>query len=62
MLLPADAVDHKWDKEGFLDALCEAAKLEPGTWRRPDVSIYKFTTQAFKESSPEGEVREVHLE
>ncbi len=62
LLLPIVAVENKWDKERFIEELCMKAGLPPQSWKRPDVSLYRFTAQVFKEASPEGEVREVHLE
>lgn len=62
LLLPIVAVEQKWNKDEFLDGICEKARLSHDSWKRPDVTLYKFTTQVFKEISPEGEVKEIYLE
>ncbi len=61
LLLPNVAVDRRMTKEEFLYAACEKAGMAAGSWMRPDVGLYKFTAQMFKETNPDGEVREVRL-
>lgn len=61
LLLPVVPVEQEWNKDQFLEALCEKAQLPPGTWKRADVNLYKFTAQVFREISPDGEVKEVRL-
>ncbi|MDE1834698.1 MAG: TIGR00296 family protein [Candidatus Micrarchaeota archaeon] len=62
LLLPEVAIEHKWNKDEFLDSICEKAGLPKGTWKRPEVNLYTFTSQIFKETYPEGQVKEVFLE
>ena len=47
------------DKKQFLDNLCWKAGLPSGTWRLPDVKIYRFRAQIFKEERPRGKVVEI---
>jgi len=50
LLLPQVAVEYNWTPEQFLENLCLKAGLSPGMWKTPDVKIYKFQAQIFKES------------
>lgn len=61
LLLPIVAVEQDWDREEFLEGVCEKAGLPVDAWKRSNISLYKFTTQVFKETEPEGQVKEIHL-
>ncbi len=61
LLLPIVAVEEKWNAREFLDNVCIKAGLPTDTWRRPNVSLYRFSTQVFREKEPNGEVEEVDL-
>jgi uncharacterized protein (TIGR00296 family) len=62
LLLPIVAVQELWNKEEFLKNLCLKAGLAEDAWKRPEIDLYKFSTQVFKEKEPAGAVEEVHLD
>lgn len=62
LLLPLVAVEEGWNAEKFLDNVCIKAGLPTHTWKQHGVSLYKFSTQVFKELEPRGTVEEVKLE
>lgn len=62
LLLPIVAVEEKWDKLKFLEEVCLKAGLPKDYWKQPNVNLYKFETQVFKEESPNGNIIEVKLE
>lgn len=48
--LPQVPVEQKWDKETFLNSLCEhKADLEKDCWKNKSTNIYIFTAQVFSE-------------
>jgi AmmeMemoRadiSam system protein A len=51
LLLPQVATEQGWDRDTFLDHTCLKAGLEPGAWRRDDVTILRFTAEVFGEKS-----------
>ncbi len=59
IILPMEAAEKGWSVEELLDELCIGAGLERHIWKSHDVSIYKFHSQAFKESAPRGAVKEI---
>ena len=59
LLLPIVAVEQKWDEEKFLEQVCVKAGLHTNYWAQPNVKLYKFETQVFKEEKPGGKVVEV---
>lgn len=61
LLLPVVAVEQEWDKMEFLEGVCEKAGLPGDAWTRSDISLYKFTAQVFKETEPQGQVKEIRL-
>ncbi|MGC8623294.1 MAG: TIGR00296 family protein [Candidatus Micrarchaeia archaeon] len=61
LLLPIVAVEEGWNSEEFLDNVCMKAGLPTHTWQRSDVSLYRFTTQIFREIKPEDGVEEIKL-
>lgn len=62
LLLPQVPIEERWNKKEFLDNACEKAGLPAGHWKRPEVDIFKFTAQVFREKSPMGEVEELREE
>ena len=47
LLLPQVPVEWGWNRETFLDQTCVKAGLPPGTWKRPDASLYWFEAEVF---------------
>ena len=46
LLLPQVASERGWDRETFLEALCDKANLPPGSWRR-GATLQSFTAEIF---------------
>lgn len=59
LLLPEVAVEERFNKREFLAAVCEKAGLPETYWTQPNVKIYRFETQIFKEEEPNGKVKEL---
>ena len=59
LILPMEAISKGWNAEDLLNELCEGAGLEKHLWKSHDITIYKFHSQVFKETSPRGIVREI---
>jgi AmmeMemoRadiSam system protein A len=49
LLLPQVAIEHGWDVPMFLERLCAKAGLPPGSWRRPECRLERFTAEVFGE-------------
>ncbi len=49
LLLPQVATDQHWNVEQFLRAVCMKAGYPEGSWREPDVRLYRFSAQVFSE-------------
>jgi len=49
LLLPQVPVEWGWDVPTFLERLCVKAGLSPGSWRRPDCRLERFTAKVFGE-------------
>jgi hypothetical protein len=47
LLLPQVPVEHKWDRETFLDHTCVKAGLPSGCWRQEDTQIFWFEAEIF---------------
>ena len=62
LLLPIVAVDQHWGKKEFLEQACIKAGLSSEYWSQPNVNVYSFQTQVFREDTPLGNVSEVTLE
>jgi AmmeMemoRadiSam system protein A len=43
LLLPQVAVEHRWERETFLEHACRKAGLPPDAWRGPGCAIHAFT-------------------
>ncbi len=59
LLLPIVAVQQGWDAKTLLKEACIKAGLDGFHWLQPNVKVYKFQTQVFREESPGGGVIEV---
>jgi uncharacterized protein (TIGR00296 family) len=62
LLLPIVPVEQKWSVPTFLEEVCMKAGLPKHTWTHGTASLYKFSTQIFRETEPGGPVEEVKLE
>ncbi len=62
LLLPIVAVQHEWDKKRFLEEACRKAGIHADYWSQPNIKIYTFQTQVFKEETPRGNVIEVRYD
>jgi AmmeMemoRadiSam system protein A len=49
LLLPRVAVEQGWDREQFLEGLCHKAGAPPRAWEQPNVRLYRFAAQVFRE-------------
>ncbi|MBR9680810.1 MAG: AmmeMemoRadiSam system protein A [Candidatus Altiarchaeota archaeon] len=47
LLLPQVAIEHKMNKEQFLDAVCDKAGLDKGSWK--DAKVWLFEAKVYKE-------------
>ena len=59
LILPGVAVEQKWTKKQFLEETCIKAGLHANYWSQPNVKLFKFETQVFREEVPRGKVIEV---
>ncbi|MGI0100270.1 MAG: TIGR00296 family protein [Candidatus Micrarchaeaceae archaeon] len=62
LLLPIVAMEQKWGKRRFLEETCRKAGLHHNYWSQPNIKLYKFETQVFREESPGGDVIEVKFD
>jgi hypothetical protein len=49
LLLPQVATEYCWDSATFLDHTCRKAGLPAGCWKGPEVSVFTFEGQVFRE-------------
>ncbi len=49
LLLPHVALEEGWDRETFLQAVCRKAGYPADAWPAPGCSLYRFSTQIFRE-------------
>ena len=61
LLLPIVAVEEDWNSDEFLENLCIKAGLPTTKWKNGQVHIEKFTSQVFRETSPQDGVEEIML-
>ncbi len=59
LLLPNVAVEEHFGKVDFLEAVCRKAGLPANSWQQPNVHMYTFETQIFREEKPNGSIKEV---
>ncbi len=62
LLLPIVPVEERWSVPRFLDEVCIKAGLPEHTWAHGSASLYRFSSQVFREKEPRGDVEEVNLE
>ena len=53
LLLPQVPGEMKWNREEFLEGLCQKAGLPPGSWKEKGAELYRFTAQVFGEKKEE---------
>ena len=51
LLLPQVPIEHHWDLNQFLDALCRKAGAPPRSWENPNYRLYYFRAEVFKETA-----------
>lgn len=61
VLLPQVPIEWNWDPEEFLVQLCGKAGLSPDCWCMKDTKIFRFTSEIFKELSPDGKILRENL-
>lgn len=61
LLLPDVPIEQGWDTEEFFEGVMEKAEIHKGYWKQPNVKLYKFETQIFREEEPDGDIIEVDL-
>lgn len=49
LLLPQVATEHKMNREQFLDAICNKARLPEDLWRTEKLNLSVFTAEVFSE-------------
>ncbi len=60
LLLPQVATEYGWDAKTFLQQTCIKAGLKPDDWMDfNNVRVYKFQSQVFGESAPNGEIIQI---
>jgi len=55
LLLPQVATEYGWNRERFLEEVCEKAGLARGAWREPETRVFAFTAEVFSEAHSVGE-------
>ena len=53
LLLPQVPVEHKMDRDSYLDAICEKTGFPPGYWRNKQLKMSLFTADVFGEKEEE---------
>ena len=61
LLLPQVPVEWDWNEEEFLGQCCIKAGLSPDSWLTEGTKIYKFQAIIFGETTPTGEIKQLHL-
>lgn len=59
LILPEVAVKNKWSKKKFLEEVCRKAGVHHNYWSQPNIALYRFEAQTFREEEPAGNVLEV---
>lgn len=62
LLLPEVPVEERWNEREFISYTCLKAGLPPDAWLKLPIKVYRFSSQIFREKTPEGEVEEVKLQ
>jgi len=58
IFLPQVPIEQNWDIKTYLSQLCLKAGLNEDAWIEKPIKLYKFKTQVFAESEPNGKVYE----
>lgn len=58
IFLPQVPIEQNWDIKTYLSQLCLKAGLNEDAWIEKPIKLYKFKTQIFAESEPNGKVYE----
>ena len=53
LLLPQVPGEQGWNREQFLEGLCQKAGLPRDAWKDPQTEIFRFSAQVFGEEKPE---------
>ncbi len=61
LFLPEVPVEEHWNVEEYLENLCIKAGLPTHMWYHEGASLYKFTSQIFREIEPDDGVKEIVL-
>ncbi len=56
LLLPQVAPEQGWGPQEFLNGACDKAGLPKGSWRSPQVAVFRFQAKIFRETAPWGPV------
>lgn len=59
MTTPSMAMERGWSKEDALENACDDAAIARGCWKRPEIVLYRFRAQTFRETEPAGMVSEI---
>jgi len=51
LLLPQVARERNWSVTQFLEAACQKACLEAGSWREPETKLFAFTAEVFSDGA-----------
>lgn len=51
LLLPQVAIEHKLEREAFLEETCRKAGLPPAAWKDPQTEIFGFTCEVFSDTT-----------
>jgi AmmeMemoRadiSam system protein A len=57
LLLPQVPLEYGWDREQFLEALCQKALLPAASWNRPDTALFRFEGHVIPGGALEGGAR-----
>ena len=49
ILLPQVPVEQGWNRRQFLSGICRKARLPDGSWKDPEVKLYRYSSQVFGE-------------
>ena len=61
LILPSEAVERGFDAKGLLEEACRRVGIPGSHWSQPNVNIFKFETQVFREEAPNGKIIEGSL-
>ena len=61
LLLPQVAIDFNFNKQQFLEAVCQKAGLPRDMWQSPDAKVSLFSAHVFYEETPRGKIKRRYL-